>query len=1060
MTMMDDETLRMYLEEASDHLADIESDLLQIEQMGAEIDEDLVNKVFRAAHSIKGGAGFMGLTTIKELSHVLENVLGLIRERELVPTSDVIGKLLNGFDMLAGMIDSPENSNDLDISAEVSELDNIKKESVSDDEAASVDKEVEIVVNGKTLFTVKEFDLNGARKSGKYIYAFEYDMIHDMAEEKTPLDVMRDMQDGGIVLASYIDVDAVGTIESELTPKLPFRVLFATVLDWDMISDVYSLPEEHITRIEPEHQATPAGAGAPASPAAEPAEPAKVEEVAGADAAAAKQAEPEIPEPKEAPKPRAAAEKAAPQGAPAKPSAPVDASLRVRVRLLDSLMTLAGELVLNRNQLMQSKSANDKQLLDQVCQRIDLITSELQETIMLTRMQPVGNIFNKFHRVVRDMAKSLSKEMDLLIEGGEVELDKTIIEGLSDPLTHLVRNSADHGIEAPDDRAGKGKPPKGTIKLNARHEAGQVIIEIEDDGKGLDPEMLTSKAMEKGLITRDQASVMSKKEKTGLIFLPGFSTAAKVSDVSGRGVGMDVVKTNLDKLGGTVEIDSNVGLGTKIQIKLPLTLAIIPSQVATSAGERFAIPQVNMDELLRIPAAQVKERIETVGTAEVVRLRGRLLPLVSLAEAVNLTKTYLDPDSGEEYIDRRVSISDRRSRKSPLMPHNPEGEGSFEPVGDNVEGMRSGLDRRYAASSAVNIVVVSTGSIKYGLVVDELNDAEEIVVKPLGRHLKNCTTYAGATIMGDGKVSLILDVAGIAAKMSLNTIDNSQRAVEVAQEKTGEKQEGLQSLLIFRSGEEEQFAVPVELVLRIERIKKTTVEIAAGRKVIQYRGGNLPLYTIDEVARVKPLADVEDLVVMVFSINDQEVGLLATGPLDAVDTTVTIDNKTLRQPGISGSAIIDEITTLFVDIYGIVNAHTEDWIEGLEAPTGDSGSTPRVLLVEDSDFFRSQLTAIISEVGYQIVEATDGVEAWAQLNENPGGFDILVTDIEMPNMDGFELSRRVRADSRFADMPIIAVTTRAADEDIALGKEIGITDYEIKLDKEKLLKSLLKNVGR
>ena len=344
-----------------------------------------------------------------------------------------------------------------------------------------------------------------------------------------------------------------------------------------------------------------------------------------------------------------------------------ETSIRVSVNLLDQLMNLAGELVLSRNQLLQTISSGAVHEAEAVGQRIDLVTSELQGAIMLTRMQPIGNVLGKFPRVVRDLAKKLGKEVELTLIGKEVELDKTIIEAISDPLTHLVRNSVDHGIESPEQRRAQGKDPRGTVVLKAYHAAGQVVIEISDDGRGIDGDQLTTVAVTKGLISADQAKLMSAKERINLILLPGFSTAPKVTDVSGRGVGMDVVKTNLDQLGGTIEIDSVVGKGTSISIKLPLTLAIIPCQIIMTGDERYAIPQVNLEELLRIPAAQIKERVERVGDAEVVRLRGTLLPLIRMADVLGIERTYYDEDQASARSDRRRNIADRRSRTSPLF---------------------------------------------------------------------------------------------------------------------------------------------------------------------------------------------------------------------------------------------------------------------------------------------------------------------------------------------------------------------------------------------------------
>lgn len=591
-----------------------------------------------------------------------------------------------------------------------------------------------------------------------------------------------------------------------------------------------------------------------------------------------------------------------------------EASLRVQVRLLDNLMTLAGELVLGRNQLVQALGTGDQRSLEVVTQRLDLITSELQEAIMLTRMQPVGNILNKFPRVVRDLSQKLAKEVELSLEGAEVELDKTIIEGLSDPLTHLVRNAVDHGIEVPSVRVAAGKPAQGAVALRAYHSAGQVVIEITDDGKGLDGDKLAEAAVGKGLITAEHVRTLSAKERVHLIFLPGFSTATQVTDVSGRGVGMDVVRTNLDRLGGVVEIDSEVGRGSTIRIKLPLTLAIIPSQVVGCCGQRFAIPQVNMDELLRIPAAQVQKRLEVVGSAEVVRLRGQLLPLVRLSEVLGMDATFVDPETGERRPDRRSRLADRRCRTSPL--HYTDGEeGTIAEASAANEARRTDLDRRYHACSAMNIVVASTGAFRYGLVVDELLDAEEIVVKPLGRHLKQCAGYAGATIMGNGQVALILDVTGLAQRARLTSVAGTDRAAQVAREASVGGDERLSdTLLMFRNAPDEQFAAPLERVQRIEQIRPEQVETVAGRRVMQHKGGTLPLYCVEDVTPVRSRVPDARLMVLVLAGERGEVGLLVAGPLDSYHGAAVIDRTALTLPGIAGTLVIAGVTTLVLDL--------------------------------------------------------------------------------------------------------------------------------------------------
>ena len=955
MEIEDDEILQGFIEESLEHLADIENDLLAIEEAGADIDEDLVNKVFRAAHSIKGGAGFMGLTAIQSLSHSTENVLGMIRSKKLIPTPEIVNVLLMASDELQSMIEDVHNSNDQDISSHVDPLDAIADGTFSQPPAEA-----------------------------------------EQAEASAPAEVVEE--------------------PVSVQPEEPI---------------VESAPEP-VAEVEPE--------------------PVPEVEVEVTPAPVVAVPEPVVPEPQvTAPTSQTAKTKAPP---PTK----AETSLRVHVSLLDSLMNLAGELVLSRNQLLQTIGSDDLRNAEAVGQRIDLITSELQEAIMLTRMQPIGNVFNKFPRVVRDLAKKLNKTIDLTIVGKDVELDKTIIESINDPLTHLVRNSVDHGIEMPADRKKIGKPENGLVILKAYHEAGQVVIEISDDGKGLDGEALAASAVNKGLISQEQAQAMSDKEKVNLIFLPGFSTAAAVTDVSGRGVGMDVVKTNLDQLGGNVDIISEKGNGTTISIKLPLTLAIIPCQIIETGGERYAIPQVNLEELLRIPANQVKERVERVGDAEVVRLRGTLLPLIRLSDVIGAKRTYFDHHDQDVKDDRREKVADRRGKNSPLFNEN--GSKSFENSNQPNDRPRSVIDRRSSASSALNIVVVSTGSMKYGLIVDRLQDSEEIVIKPLGRHLQQCKGYAGATIMGDGRIALILDVSNLARMAHLTSLDGSDRAAEVAQaaEDAINAKKDKQSLLIFQNSRTEHFGVPLNQVERIEKIKRADIEDLGGKRVMKYRGGSLSLICVDDVAMVEPLADDENLLVIVFNISKRAVGLLAIGPIDALEVTADIDDTTLSQPGIMGSIIIDDHTTMLVNVFEMVQSLFPQWFEEQEKFEFDQleeeGPAPTVLIAEDSKFFRNQVKGYMTEVGFNVIEAEDGLEGWNKLEEHSDEISMLVTDIEMPNMNGFELTQRIRADGRYNDLPIIALTTLASAEDVAKGKAVGVNEYHIKLDKERLMASV------
>lgn len=1059
MVFEDDETLRMYVDESLEHLSNIENDLLSIEERGADIDEELVNNVFRAAHSIKGGAGFMGLGTIKELAHHMENILGMIRTREMVPTPEIISILLSSFDRLNDLVSNVQTSNEADVSEHIAKLIQATTGALPEEEKENLSKVVAISIPATSeLFHATRFDIDQATKQGNNLYIAEYDLIKDIQlKDKTPLGVINSLLNSGGIIDSNVDIETVGTLDEEDLVKIPFRVLFSSITEPDMVPTLIGLTPDKITTITqdmisdaPDDSLDKTEVIVTTTPVVEEATPViedvapvieEVEEVIEEVAEIVEQIEPVHEEIEQL------AEKAATPAA-AKASAMAQTSLRVNITLLDTLMTLAGELVLSRNQLMQGVSASNARATEQSSQRIDMITSELQEAIMRTRMQPISNVFNKFTRVVRDLSKDLGKQIDLVLEGKEVELDKTIIEAINDPLTHLVRNSVDHGIESPDVRLGRKKPAVGKIELKAFHEAGQVNIEIDDDGGGIDGEKVAATAIQKGLISEQEVNAMSMSDKIALIFLPGFSTAKQVTDVSGRGVGMDVVKTNLDKLGGIIDIDSTVGQGTSIRIKLPLTLAIIPSQIISIQNERYAIPQVNLDELLRIPAAQVKERIEKVGNAAVVRLRGTLLPLLNLSSVLEIEKTYTDPETGEVKPDKRVQMADRRSK------HHSTHEDAITNTPE-TENRKEEEDRRYRASSAINIAVVSAGNFKYGLVVDQLCDSEEIVVKPLGRHLAQCEGYAGATIMGDGRVALILDVASLARMGDLMTISTGT-AEDDATTKSEREIADRTSLLLFRNAEEEQFAAPLNLVERIERIATSDIEEVGGKKVIQYRGGALPLHELSEVANVQSLPERSQHEVIVFKIANKEVGLLVSPPVDAVEVDLNIDASTLKQIGIMGSIIIGDYTTLMVDMFGIVKTLNPDWFtETLEATTRQDAALPdevTLLFAEDSAFFRNQVKGFFEDEGFTVLSAEDGLVAWNLLVDNSDTIDLVVTDLEMPVMDGFELTKKIKNDDRFSHLSVVALTSLASESNIQKGRDVGIDSYEIKLDREKLVR--------
>jgi two-component system chemotaxis sensor kinase CheA len=569
---------------------------------------------------------------------------------------------------------------------------------------------------------------------------------------------------------------------------------------------------------------------------------------------------------------------------PPEPRTPAvsDSAIRVDVGLLDKLMTLVGEMVLARNQIMQfSGTQEDAGFLGTV-QRLNLLTTELQANVMKTRMQPIGNLWSKFPRVVRDLAVACEKQVRVELSGQETELDKTIIEAIRDPLTHLVRNAVDHGIEPPAERLGRSKPAEGRLSLHAFHEGGKVIIEIDDDGQGISPQRVRDKAVHNKLVTPEQADRLSDRELVNLIFSPGFSTADRVTQFSGRGVGMDVVRTNVEKIGGTVDVESCPGLGTTVKMKIPLTLAIIPALTVTNGRDRYAIPQVSLLELVRLEGGQAQRGIELIHGAPVYRLRGNLLPLV--------------------YLSRELQSEPAR--------------------GDNGE---------------VNIVVLQADDRQFGLIVDAIHDTEEIVVKPLQKQLKGISVFSGATIMGDGKVALILDVLGLAQRANVVSEVRERPLAERTAGASGQAGDR-QTVLLFDAPDGGRMAIPLSLVARLEEFPRSVVERAGPQDVVQYRGEILPLINVSRALRrrrghapdgrrgARSPADVDQgacddgpVQVVVYAVDGRRVGLVVGRILDIVEETLASRSRAGR-PGVLFSAVVQGRVTEFLDVEGIVRS--------------------------------------------------------------------------------------------------------------------------------------------
>jgi chemotaxis protein histidine kinase CheA len=891
--MSDAEIVKEFLVESYENLDRLDLDLVALEKDPGN--RDTLASIFRTIHTIKGASGFLGFQQLEAVTHVGESLLARLRDGLLALTPEITTALLAMVDAVRQMLGSIE---------------------ATGNEGQRNDQELIATLN-RLLQT--KVDAKPAA---------EPPPVKADAPQKTPLEPVPGM--GSILIGS--GKATVGEVSEAI---------------------------EQQSAGDPRHVG-------------------------------------EILVAKGAVQPQDVVEGLNTQQQARGPSAS-DSTIRVDVSQLDRLMNRVGELVLLRNQIVQyTNSIEDSELLG-TSQRLNLLTTELQEGVMKTRMQPIGNIWSKFPRTVRDVALGCGKQVRIEMEGKETELDKTIIEAIKDPLTHLVRNAVDHGIEAPATRQAASKDPEGLLFLRAFHEGGQVNIEITDDGAGLDYEKLRNKAIQKALITSDQATRMTEREITNLIFLAGFSTAEKVTNVSGRGVGMDVVKTNIEKIGGTVDVQSKAGQGTTVRMKIPLTLAIIPALIVTTAGDRYAIPQVSLLELVRLEGEQVRKGIEMVNGAPVHRLRGRLLPLVYLnrelktdgdavqhsgqptsdAETLDFT---LARDKHRQWIHKLQQVLEGKLRIAADQAGSHEtcdlgrwlysvGLAKYAAIAETrileqthqhfhalvretlklkeqgdvaraaqqlsqveqtsvkIMELLTLIENKVLEHNNVNIVVLRADDREFGLVVDEINDTEEIVVKPLSKQLKSINAYAGATIMGDGKVALILDVLGLAQRASVISEVRDRAVTEKEEKQASAAAEGHQgnAVLLFQYGENGRMAIDLALVARLEEFPRDTVEVAADQEVVQYRGQIMPLVRVSEVLESRhgkaAASGEESLHVVVYSDKGRSVGLVVDRILDIVEESFVMQRQTGRQ-GVAGSAVIQKRVTDILDVPGLIAAAT------------------------------------------------------------------------------------------------------------------------------------------
>ena len=928
-----DDLLREFLTETSESLDTVDNQLVRFEQ--EPNNAKILDNIFRLVHTIKGTCGFLGLPRLEALAHAAETLMGKFRDGMPV-TGQAVTLILTTIDRIKdilGQLEATEaepEGNDQDL---IGELEAMVERGMA-------------AMEGSALSVAAEAVAPVAAAAAEPVPAAPAATQGTLIAQS----LERPLRPGEVSL-------------DELE-----RAFRETAIEMAPVQEPVQQRVQEIAKAPAPAPFPAVAAPAEEKPVAKPAVKAKEAKPAAKPAAAKTSGDTEAPE----------ADRVANQ------------SIRVNVDTLEHLMTMVSELVLTRNQLLEISRRNEDTEFKVPLQRLSNVTAELQEGVMKTRMQPIGNAWQKLPRIVRDLSGELGKQIELEMHGADTELDRQVLDLIKDPLTHMVRNSADHGLETPAERAAAGKPEQGTIRLSAYHEGGHIIICIADNGRGLNTEKIKAKAVASGLVSEAELEKMTEAQIHKFIFAPGFSTAAQITSVSGRGVGMDVVRTNIDQIGGTIDIKSVAGEGSSVTIKIPLTLAIVSALIVEAGGDRFAIPQLAVVELVRA-RANSEHRIERIKDTAVLRLRNKLLPLMHLKKLLKIDDgSSTDPENGF-------------------------------------------------------IVVTQVGSQTFGIVVDGVFHTEEIVVKPMSTKLRHIDMFSGNTILGDGAVIMIIDPNGIAKALGASGAASHEIADENASHHA-HSGEQLTSLLVFRAGSAQPKAVPLALVTRLEEIAADKIELSNGRYMVQYRDQLMPLVQMQDVN----VQTTGTQPILVFADDKRSMGLVVDEIIDIVEERLNIEVAGSRE-GILGSAVIKGQATEVIDVGHFLPMAFADWFTRKEMTPSQSSQS--VLLVDDSAFFRNMLAPVLKAAGYKVRIATNAQEGLATLRSGQS-FDVVLTDIEMPDMNGFEFAETIRADTHLSSMPIIALSSVVSPAAIERGRQAGFHDYVAKFDRPGLIAAL------
>lgn len=929
---MDEELLAEFLTESNENLASIEEKLLELEADPGN--SKILDGIFRVVHTVKGSCGFLGLTGLEKVAHAGENLLGKIRSEKYLVDGDIVSLLLENTDAIKALIAGLEEQG-REPTTDYSNL------------CIRLSAAESLIHAGNSKATTAEDVADEPVISLEWLAGVDETVIALLGDAgiHTPQ---------AVLAAGF---EKLRSLEG-MKPAVALKILG--------IAKSASLSESRAQDVVENKTVEPVDV--------------IVEEVISEPAMAESQ--------QQESQPPAVAKTAQVQAIRKNKS---ESSIRVDVALLDELMNQVGELVLSRNRLLRLVEQNGSAELVRTSRGISQITSRLQEKLLHTRMQPISTLWGTVPRLLRDITKQLGKKIRVDMEGQETELDRTILAALKDPMTHIIRNSCDHGVEAPDQRREKGKSEEGVIALKARQESGFIVIDIIDDGGGIDPDKIRNKAVKMGVLTAEQAAAISDKAALQLIFHAGLSTAEVVSNLSGRGVGMDVVRSEIESVGGTVEIDSELGKGTTLHIRIPLTLAIIPAMIVSSADQHFAIPQMMVQELIAID--RNSDDWEKIAGKPFYRLRGHLLPIVGLSEVL------------KQQVDQSRELS--------------------------------------------SVVVINIGELQFGIGVDEILGAEEIVVKPLGRHFNHLDVYGGCSILGDGMVVPILDCMGITRDMRQeHTLDAV--VVEREADKLSTAEES-QYILVFAVGEQ-WYAIPMALVERIEEIDSNNIEKSGRREVLQYRGDVVQVVRLAKLLGVEPqqLDGVEPC--LIISDQGRRLCIQVDKIIDIVKQHLEIHLES-SEPYFIGTAIVEGRSTEVIDVFEVIRKSAPNWF----ARVGDRRSRiQKILYVEDAVFYRNLVLPVLEGLGCEAMTAKNGKEAKAVLHHQRP--DLILTDLEMPEIDGFELAAWIREQPELKHIPIVSLSSLEKTE---FADRAHLFDGSVKkFDREILIQQLTALLGR